>query len=72
MNHLNNFFFLSSYSVAIDVKLKYANKDICAITKVRPMNMKTRWVVVIQRYSIKKIAIVGTIRASLIFKPLFF
>jgi hypothetical protein len=48
------------------------NEDTCAISRVRPMNMKTRWVVVHHRYSIKKIVIVGTIRDSLIFKPLFF
>jgi hypothetical protein len=48
------------------------NEDTCVISIVRPMNMKTRWVVVHHRYSIKKIVIVGTIRASLIFKPLFF
>jgi hypothetical protein len=58
--------------VAIDVELEYANEDTCAINRVRPMNMKTRWVVVHHRYSIKKIVIVETIRASLIFKTLFF
>lgn len=58
--------------MAIDVELEYANEDICVISRVRPMNMKTRWVVVHHRYSIKKIVIVGTIRASLIFKTLLF
>jgi len=48
------------------------SEDTSAISRVRPMNMKTRWVVVHHRYSIKKIVIVGTIRASLIFKTLFF